>query len=311
MTEHTVVTHHGIFHADEVVGVAILKIVYGEDLQVIRTRDEKVINEHQDKGAWVIDVGGKYIPDERRLDHHMREGGPAPRPGGIPYASAGLVWRHFGDLVIQKLTTVASHDACKEIAETVDKEFVSAIDASDCGAVEGHKTLRGTHGAVRVPTVSFNQIIFGMNREVGDRKDFDKAVELAVTVLLDVIRGVSRKSLSAIRVRGAAPLFKGVIQFSQYEPAAMDVISREFPEILYVIFPDDASNTWRVQEVPSKPGSFNGRKSLPEPWAGLQGEELDKVTGITGGIFCHPNRFLAGHTTLSGAVALAQMALEE
>ena len=80
--------------------------------------------------------------------------------------------------------------------------------------------------------------------------------------------------------------------------------------LLYVIYPD-AQAKWHVSCVPDKAGSFSNRKSLPAAWAGLDGEELDKVTGIKGCVFCHRARFVGGHTTKEGAIEMVRLALRD
>lgn len=44
-----------------------------------------------------------------------------------------------------------------------------------------------------------------------------------------------------------------------------------------------------------KLGSFENRKSLPEPWCGIRDEILSELTGIPGCIFVHANGFIGGH----------------
>ena len=63
---------------------------------------------------------------------------------------------------------------------------------------------------------------------------------------------------------------------------------------IYVVYPDETANNWRVQAVPLSPESFESRKALPEPWRGLRDEELSKVSGIEGGIFIHASGFIGG-----------------
>ena len=49
---------------------------------------------------------------------------------------------------------------------------------------------------------------------------------------------------------------------------------------------------------------------LPEVWAGLRDDELSRVAGIDGCIFCHTVRFIGGNETREGALAMARKALE-
>ena len=85
--------------------------------------------------------------------------------------------------------------------------------------------------------------------------------------------------------------------------------SPEYEHVLYVISPDTQAK-WHVHTVPDYAGSFNNRKSLPAAWAGLDGEELDKVVGLQGCVFCHRGRFVAGHKTKDGAMEMARLALK-
>jgi len=85
--------------------------------------------------------------------------------------------------------------------------------------------------------------------------------------------------------------------------------SNKYDQLLYVVFPD-AQAKWHISCVPDKSGGFANRKSLPAAWAGLDGEELDKVTGIKGCVFCHRARFVGGHTTKEGAIEMVKLALQ-
>jgi len=87
MTDITIVTHDGNFHADDVFSIAALKIIF-PSFNLTRTRDAKVISQ----ADIVIDVGNEYDPDKGRFDHHQR-GGAGARENGIPFSSFGLIWQ--------------------------------------------------------------------------------------------------------------------------------------------------------------------------------------------------------------------------
>lgn len=76
--------------------------------------------------------------------------------------------------------------------------------------------------------------------------------------------------------------------------------------VLYVLFPDVTSQSWRIQCVPTD-SNFVSRKSLPQEWRGLSGESFQKK--VPNGIFVHANGFMGGHQTLEGALQMAQTAL--
>jgi uncharacterized UPF0160 family protein len=76
---------------------------------------------------------------------------------------------------------------------------------------------------------------------------------------------------------------------------------------LFSVFPSP-SGEWMVQQIPAWKASFTGRKKLPASWAGKRGEDLAKLTLLEGSVFCHPGRFIAGHKTREGAMAMARLA---
>src|SRR5690348_4673081 len=96
--EVKIVTHSGNFHTDDIFAVATLFLLLEKDhtLLVTRSRDMETIA----AADYVVDVGGEYDPAQNRFDHHQINGG-GQRDNGIPYASFGLVWKHFGSVVSQ------------------------------------------------------------------------------------------------------------------------------------------------------------------------------------------------------------------
>ncbi|NHM16527.1 hypothetical protein GMI69_07645 [Eggerthellaceae bacterium zg-887] len=83
------ITHSGVFHADEVLGTVILEKAFG-DLAVARVAE---VPADLADDVIVYDIGrGKY-------DHHQ-PGGNGQRENGVAYASAGLLWKAFGNKVV-------------------------------------------------------------------------------------------------------------------------------------------------------------------------------------------------------------------
>lgn len=60
-----------------------------------------------------------------------------------------------------------------------------------------------------------------------------------------------------------------------------------------------------IQAVPVQRGSFVCRKFLNKNWFGLRDEELEKVSGIPGSIFCHDTGFIGGDKTKEDALTMA------
>ncbi|MDO6515306.1 MYG1 family protein [Neptuniibacter sp. 2_MG-2023] len=289
MTDITVATHSGNFHADDVFSIAALKSIFPA-FTLIRTRDLALIA----KADLAIDVGGEHDPDTGRFDHHQR-GGAGKRDNGIPYSSFGLIWQKYG------------LEICKgnqEVADSVDAGLVSTIDAIDCGHVEGVAT-----GISLSQTIS----MFNPTWQEDSHFDscFDEAVDFASRVLTRFIAttngGISAKSIVAEAIENAED--PRVIVLEKYTPWKRTVHALS-KEALYMVYPSD-SGQWRIQTVPVELGSFEDRKSLPKPWAGLSDKALQDVTGIDDAMFCHNGLFVAGAKSFESAMKMASMALED
>ncbi|MFT6352640.1 MAG: uncharacterized UPF0160 family protein [Neptuniibacter pectenicola] len=288
MTDITVATHSGNFHADDVFSIAALKHIF-PSLTLIRTRDLALIA----KADLAIDVGGEYDPETGRFDHHQR-GGAGERENGIPYSSFGLIWQTYGLEICQ---------GNQEVADSVDAGLVSTIDAIDCGHVEG--VAKG---------ISLSQTISMFNPTWQEDSHFDtcfdEAVEFATRVLTRFIAsangGISAKSIVAKAIEDAKD--PRVIVLEKFTPWKRTVHALS-EEALYMIYPSD-SGQWRIQTVPVEPGSFEDRKSLPKPWAGLSDQALQEVTGLDDAMFCHNGLFIAGAESFESTMKMAAMALE-
>ena len=93
-TPTTIATHNGSFHADDVFGVAVLRLLY-PGATLLRTRDAALF-----AGAdFAVDVGGEGDAARGRFDHHQR-GFEGARASGVVYASAGLVWAAHGPALV-------------------------------------------------------------------------------------------------------------------------------------------------------------------------------------------------------------------
>lgn len=288
MTNKTIATHNGNFHADDVFSVAALTHLY-PSFTLIRTRDLALIA----KADMVIDVGGEYDAERDRFDHHQR-GGAGARENGIPYSSLGLVWQKYG---------LAICDGSQEVANAVDAGLVSTIDAIDCGHVEG------------VPEgISLSQAIGMFNptwQEEGDFDAcFDEAVAFASRLLARFIAsakgGISAKAIVAEAIEHAED--PRVIVLERYTPWKRTILALS-EEALYVVYPSQTGQ-WRIQTVPVEQGSFEDRKSLPKAWAGLSDTALQEVTGIEDAMFCHNGLFIAGAESFESTMKMASMALQ-
>jgi uncharacterized UPF0160 family protein len=289
MTDKTIATHNGNFHADDVFSIAALKCIF-PSFKLIRTRDLELIA----KADIVVDVGGEYDPDADRFDHHQR-GGAGERENGIPYSSFGLIWQKYGLEICQ---------GDQNVANSVDAGLVSTIDAIDCGHVEGV-----SQGISLSQTIS----MFNPTWQEDNHFDacFDEAVDFASRVLTRFIAsangGISAKAIVANAIDNAED--PRVIVLEQYTPWKRTVLNLS-EEALYMVYPSQAGQ-WRIQTVPVELGSFEDRKSLPKPWAGLSDKALKDVTGIDDVMFCHNGLFIAGAESFESTMKMASIALND
>ena len=288
MNDLTIATHNGNFHADDVFSIAALKHIF-PSFELIRTRDSVLI----EKADIVIDVGGEYDPDKGRFDHHQR-GGAGERENGIPYSSFGLIWKKYGLAI------------CKEnqdVANAVDSDLVSVIDAIDCGHVEGIY-----NGISLSQTIS----MFNPTWQEDTHFDtcFDEAVDFASHILTRFIAsangGISAKEIVASAIENAED--PRVIVLEKYIPWKRTVHALS-DQALYMVYPSP-SGQWRIQTVPIEPGSFEDRKPLPRQWAGLSDKALQEVTKIDDAMFCHNGLFIAGAQSFESTMKMASIALQ-
>ena len=133
-----IITHNGRFHTDEVFASSILRILY-PDIEILRTRDEKIIGDHiNDKETIIIDVGKKYLPEKLMFDHHQEDFTTRFKYYcNIKMSSCGLIWKHYGEDVIKKIISDKESDlnekSIEKIHERIYKTIILPIDANDNG----------------------------------------------------------------------------------------------------------------------------------------------------------------------------------
>lgn len=312
-----VLTHGGAFHADDVMAVAAVMLATAGPVEVRRSRNP----DDCDWADVVLDVGGNLCVDRTRspakywLDHHQT-GGAGHRPDGVPYAAAGLAWKYFGAAATERVLsdTRPAGDVVTSVrwaADRVDRYLVAPIDAADCG----YDLSTGWKSTTKIRPCLLSAVIGSMNTpwdEDPRPEAFDAAVDLAVTVYKAAIARAAAdfraldivSSAYATRKR---PELMALGRGCPWKTALIEELKDR--EVLYVIYPESGTG-WMVQAVPTPvPDSFAMRKPLPAPWSGLRDGAFQQVTGVADAVFCHPNRFICGARSFTGAEALAAYAL--
>lgn len=225
-------THGAIFHADDVMSAALLRILNPE-IEI-----ERVFRVPEDtpEDVLVFDIGGG------EFDHHQR-GDNEVRQNGVPYAAFGKLVRAFGGEL----------GLSEESLRAFEKEVVQPIDATDNG---------GTPDPLSRVLSAFNP---AWDEKVDGTERFWEAEALAESLLRREISTLkSVDSAREIVLDAAKKMEGGVVILEQYAP--QDAL-QSVPEALFVVYPS-ARGGWNVQTVPSAENPMVGRVPFPDEWLG-------------------------------------------
>lgn len=288
-----IVTHSGRFHVDDVFAVATALLVY-PDAEVLRSRDEKVIN----SADITIDVGFISDPEKNRFDHHQSEGA-GKRENGIPFSSFGLVWQKWGSKV-----------AGEEEAKLIDQKLVSPIDAND----NAMKISENKFPGIREYTIY--DVITSYSEENGFSEEellsrFKEAVLLAQTIL--------KKEINLAR-REIGDMEEVMKVLEQTDDKKIIVLEKNLlwkkalalePRVIYVVY-QRKDSTWGAQAISKNLDNdfFTSRKPFPESWGGKTNGELAEISNVADAVFCHTKLYLCVARSREGALALAKKALD-
>lgn len=297
MEQATVITHGGVFHADEVLATVILSKVLG-DITVLRTFR---VPENLSNDVIVYDIGFG------RFDHHQK-GGNGARENGVPYAAVGLIWKEYGHKLVEDTANP------ELVWSLIDRDLIQGVDATDNGAISVPKTESNGHV---VRNMSFSSIISSFNPTWDSEEDpdeaFIKAVKFAEIVFENTLKNATAKAKAQEIVDEAIEKSQDhIMVLDRFVPWQEFIFASENPkaaEVQFVVFPSNRGG-FNWQCVPDALGSFGQRKTVPSEWRGLSGENLQRVTGVPTANFCHSAGFLGSAETFEDAYALAKLAVE-
>ena len=284
------ITHNGTMHADEVFATAFLSL-YFDNFKVARVSE---VPKDISTNTIIYDIGkGKF-------DHHQSDA--RIRDNGIKYSSFGLLFEEYGLSYLKKLKLKNT----KAIYNYLVKDFIEAIDAIDNGIFPEIKSI------YKIKTVSDVIKIFNPSYGSNDNEDeqFIKAVSLAETILTEELKNVIGKVEAGTKVKKLLNKTKGPIlildEYLPYEETVLTSLSGK--KILFAIYPSNRGG-YGIKTIPISTTDKTSRVYFPKEWGGLTNEDLEKVTGIKGSLFCHTNRFLMTASDLDTAKKLAEIAI--
>jgi uncharacterized UPF0160 family protein len=309
-----IVTHGGKFHADDAWAVAVIKVLHPE-AELVRTRDPATI----ERGDVVIDVGGIWDPASGRFDHHQK-GFSGARQSGVPYASAGLVWREYGGRCVALLAAThpgaqLSDDTAQQIAYAIDADIVQYLDLSDVGAAKNAPGGYGLSAVVSGYNLSWldeERLGYGERADAYRLDQFHRAMAFLTDVMANAVKYRVGAMLALEQVRQAEVLEDGKLLYLKNSALPWSsVVRKEMPKVLFVISHNIGEQRYMLHTVPATADTFEARADLPASWAGLRDADLAAVTGVPDAGFCHNGRFIAAAKSYAGIHAMALQALKE
>lgn len=285
----TYITHGGIFHADEVLGWAILRTARASNsFQRVTSLD----NLPNDGSAFIADIGRECDPYRSRYDHHQDF---YTRNNGYPLATAGMIWQEYGESAVLEHLGPTGLGLAANVAARVDEVFIRGIDAHD--ADSAYKvSAECSAGPVRPLTIS--HLIAGMNGD-DPKNNFeqDRRFRLAGDFLVDVLQSQIN---SAFRFVEAKLRFNEIAQISFHHSVIVlreflpwqEIVCADYPDRLFVITPSGhPGNPFSLTAVPVEPGSRELKQPIVRP---------EWFTG-----FIHQGKWIAGGDSIDQLIQLA------
>ncbi|KAJ8259359.1 hypothetical protein COCON_G00183710 [Conger conger] len=314
-------THNGTFHCDEVFACFLLRqLPEYKEAEIVRTRDPAVLATCD----IVVDVGGEFDPKKHRYDHHQRlfvetfHSLCPGKPWVTRLSSAGLVYLHFGRLVLEQLTQLKPDDGQLEVLyDKLYENFVEAVDAVDNGISQYDGEARYAVSTTLSARVSYLNPPWN-SKSQDTEEGFQQAMKMVGAEFLGRVEFYQNSWLPA-----RAVVERAVRNRTQVDPSGEVLVLEQggcpWKEhlfslekdlnvetlIKFVLYPDQ-SGQWRVQCL----HTFQNRLSLLEEWRGVRDEALSSLSGITGCVFVHASGFIGGNRSQQGALEMARRTLQ-
>lgn len=283
-------THDGTFHADEVTACALLMLfnLIDED-KIIRTRDPHILATCE----YVCDVGGIYEPSFKLFDHHQ-----ADYDG--PMSSAGMILKYLNSI---HLLTSTEYDY-------FNHSLVMGVDAHD----NGRDPLTPGYCSFSHIISNFTPIHYDCTPEE-QNSAFHAALKFTYAHLC-------RLKERFIYTQSCREIVQKCMEESNKNSNECLIFEQNLPwleiffelggirhEAKFVIMP--SGHHWKLRGIPpSYEDRMKVRFPLPKEWAGLLEDDLKKVSGIPGAVFCHKGRFISVWETREDALKALEYTLK-
>lgn len=259
-----IVTHSGVFHADEIFAIALLNKFYlklpAEILRkfIVRTRYVDTINEAKNnKTIFVLDVGGEHSIEHLNFDHHQTGTGDDES-----------TCRMIFDWLIEKEVFINEHPL---FVRGIRENVVQPISMHDNGLMNFY----------------LSEVISGYNRDASDANNQDKQFHLALSFAMQILDNTVYQIKVAIKrekilMRGLEDhCYRNFLMLPEFVFGASKYLGdMNIPQQYFAYTNPEGGINLQVIEG-------NDRALFPINWRGLSGEELVKVSGLDNALFCH------------------------
>ena len=308
-------THNGPFHADDVMACAMLKKHPNyKNAKIERTREESIL----DQCDIVVDVGRRFSHQARRYDHHqedfdltMEKISRGKIKSKTKLSSAGLIFFYYGEEIIREEIIKEEDRSKAKIVWIWKRMYFNLINEID---------LIDNKGSVpAIIRTGFTRRVGRLNPAWDDAEpDYDqsfvKAVDLASEEFRETLEEIHSQFRAMLAVkekisdREKDHKSGQVLIFDRYTSWSSIIGEVEMEAgikgtIMFVINPYTDSGDFSVSTV-------NNRILLPFKWRGLEGEKLQKATGLAGAKFVHNGGHFARIDNKEDAVRMVDMVLD-
>lgn len=308
-----IVTHYAKFHMDELLAMCMLlagPLAETKEVVIIRNRDQQFF----DKADYVVDVGRVYDPTTNRFDHHQ-PGFNITYGDNTSYASAGLVFMKYGELVISNLLTRYA-DACLKnnalLMSYIHSDmyaYIKYVDNLDNGQKVTTSIAKLGISANWVSNLNPTRM-FATSLE----SDYTHNFIVALTSLRLWFRNYIVKS--AAMWLGMQYLDE-LINVPEITNAPYLIIPYDLPwkelmwkrwnvlsKFSFIIVANRDKSNWSIHHVPTSPNNLRYYKvKIPQELMGKYGAELEEITGIPDLIVCNSSGFVTYAKTKIAAAA--------
>ena len=290
-TTTAIAVHRGIFHCDDVLAVALARLLLGEQVTVARL--DRAYAGDFSEFTYVLDVGMKFDGD-RFYDHHQRD---CPcYEDGRRHCAASLFWGVKGEQICSSFTSD------KEVAAEMVSRFAEILEGI---AHRDNGELNGEMEAV----YSISAVV----KDFNCAKPFGEAQDQAFMEAVAFVEAWIKSWLKsqAARLPGMLEMKKVVADNLSNSPILALPKGGAWQEALLtnpqadhikcVCYPAFEQGQWSVQAVPVALGSQESRLLAPKE---LRGAPAGTLVGGQKLVFCHPSGFLMKVEAANAAEAI-------